>query len=418
MIANGPMRARGRMACPDCGLVQLLPPSKARQVAECGRCRCVLAGPATGRIAAPLALAVAALLLMVPACIAPLMAVSTYGAQRESWLTSSAVAFWRDGFESLALAVGLLSVALPFVFLILLIWVLGSLQFRRDESPTERSWNPRVLGALFRWTQHLRPWVMVEVFLIGCFVSYSRIQVVAAVDVEAGGWCLIAATLALLLALARLDEHTIWESLQPAEPDGPNPISCKECNLLVGETVPGQRCPRCRATLHLRKPDSIRRTTALVLAGYLLYIPANMLPVLTTVRFGREEQNTILSGVVELARNDLWPLAVIVFAASIVLPLVKLLGLTWMLISTRLRSARFLVGRTRFYRMIDTVGRWSNIDVFAVSLLLALLQFGALTTVHAGAGLVAFAAVVVLTMMATSVFDARLMWDAPESRYG
>lgn len=147
------------------------------------------------------------------------------------------------------------------------------------------------------------------------------------------------------------------------------------------------------------------------MTGFVLYIPANTLPVLTTVRFGREEHNTILSGVLELIQNDLWPLAIIVFTASIVLPLIKLFGLTWMLIATRRESSRFLVGRTRLYRSIDTVGRWSNIDIFSVSVLVALLQFGTLTAVHVGAGLVAFAAVVIVTMLATMVFDPRLMWD-------
>jgi paraquat-inducible protein A len=151
---------------------------------------------------------------------------------------------------------------------------------------------------------------------------------------------------------------------------------------------------------------------AFVLAGYLLYIPANTLTVLTTVQFGREEHNTILSGVLELIRNDLWPLAVIVFTASIVLPLIKLFGLTWMLVATRRGSDRFLVTRTRLYRSIDAIGRWSNIDIFSVAVLVAILQFGSLTAVHAGGGLVAFAAVVIITMLATMVFDPRLMWDA------
>src|SRR5581483_1859919 len=187
------------------------------------------------------------------------------------------------------------------------------------------------------------------------------------------------------------------------------------CDLIVAPDA--TRCPRCHASLAVRKPHSLQWTAALVAAGYLLYVPANLLPVLTTVRLGREEHNTILSGIIELARNDLVPLAVIVFAASIVLPIVKLFGLTWMLLAIRSRSGLYLVGRTRLYRVIDAIGRWSNIDVFAVAVLVALLQFGELTAVHAGNGLVAFAAVVVITMIATMVFDARLMWDAARSTH-
>jgi paraquat-inducible protein A len=155
---------------------------------------------------------------------------------------------------------------------------------------------------------------------------------------------------------------------------------------------------------------------ALLIAGYLLYIPANLLPVLTLVQFGSEERSTIMSGVFELIRNNLWPLALIVFIASIVLPLMKLFGLTWMLVSIQTGSARFLHARTRLFRMIDVIGRWSNIDVFMGSVLVALLQFGALTTIRAGNGLVAFAAVVVITMIATEAFDPRLMWDAARRR--
>lgn len=393
-----------RIACPDCGLVQLLPSPQRGQVAECDRCTGVLAGPATGRVGAPLALAVAALLLLLPATVAPLMAVSSYGAQRETVLTSSVTGMWHDGFPSLGLLVGAFSLALPVVFLALLVWVLGSLRFGMSAA----------VGSAFRWVKHLRPWVMIEVYLVGCFVAYSRIKVISSVDVRTGGWCLIAAALMLLVALTQLDERTVWEMLRPQDDPtaGGHIVGCRICDLIVAADTADRHCPRCHAALNARKPHSLQLTAALVAAGYLLYIPANLLPVLTTVRFGREEHNTILSGVLELIRNGLWPLAVIVFVASIVLPLVKLFGLTWMLYAIRRQSGRFLVGRTRLYRVIDTVGRWSNIDVFAVSVLVALLQFGELTAVHAGEGLVAFAAVVIITMLATMVFDARLMWDA------
>jgi paraquat-inducible protein A len=396
-----------RIACPDCGLVQLLPPPARGQKSECARCRKVLAGSATGRIGAPLALAAAALLLLVPATIAPLMLVSTYGADREAWLPSSAAAMWNDGFASLGVLVAIFSIVLPFVFLGLLIWVLGNLHFATGAR----------VGSAFRWTKHLRPWVMTEVFLVGSFVSYSRIKTVSTVTVEVGGWALVAAGLMLLIALTQLDERTVWEMLRPQRraPSRQSPdrrIACILCDLIVGLENDGKRCPRCGARLHLRKPGSIQRTLAFVIAGYLLYIPANTLPVLTTVQFGRQEHNTILSGVLELIRNDLWPLAVIVFTASIVLPLIKLFGLTWMLVATRAKSSRFLVSRTQLYRTIDTIGRWSNIDIFSVAMLVAVLQFGSLTAVHAGAGLIAFAAVVIITMLATMVFDSRLMWDA------
>ncbi|HVO48596.1 MAG TPA: paraquat-inducible protein A [Steroidobacteraceae bacterium] len=399
-----------RVGCPDCGLVQALVPPGRGEIAECPRCSRILAGTATGRIGTPLALFVSALVLLIPAIAAPLLVVYTFGARRAGWLSTNVTALWRDGFESLGALVGLFSIVLPAVFLLLIIWVLASLRWQRTAP----------VGAVFRWAQHLRPWVMIEVFLVGGFVAYSRIKVVSSVDVGIGGWCLLAAALLVMLAVTQLDERTVWEKLRPQEttPDGGSTIACTVCDFIVPAAAAGGECPRCGAGVYRRKPDSLRRTAALAATGYLLYIPANTLPVLTTVRFGREETNTILSGVIELARNDLWPLAVIVFTASIILPLVKLAGLTWMLLATRRGSGRLLVARTRLYRSIDTVGRWSNIDIFSVAVLVAILQFGSLTAVHAGDGLVAFGAVVIVTMFATLMFDPRLMWDAGRSVHG
>ena len=353
---------------------------------------------------APLALAGAAFVLLLPAFAWPLMTVSSLGAQRECWLETCVTALWDQGFPSLATLVAAFSLVLPCVYLALHLWVLVALRLGGGDG----------VGRLFRWVLYLRPWTMLEVFLVGCFVAYSRIKAVSTIEIGIGGWCLLAAALLFLLMLTQLDARTVWEAL-PVEAGmrlGRRTIACSVCDLIVTATEEGRRCPRCSARLHVRKPDAIRRTTVLVITGFLLYVPANIIPVLTTVRLGRAEENTIMSGVLELIRNDLWPLAIIVFSASIVLPLLKLCGLTWMLLATRRRSPRLLVERTRFYRMIDLVGRWSNIDVFAVSVLIAALRFGVLTEVYAGNGLVAFAAVVVITMVATSAFDPRLMWDA------
>lgn len=396
-----------RLSCPDCGLIQALPRLSGREVAECARCGLLLASPAEGRIAAPLALAFAAFILLQAAFAAPLMTVFSYGASREGWLTSGAQALWQQGFPVLGILVGICAGAAPSIFLVLLLWVLLNLRLGRREG----------LGRAFRWVCHLRPWMMLEVYLVGCFVAYSRIKAIATVEIGTGGWLLLAATLTLLLALTQLDERTIWESLPRVKTGqgGTRSIGCIDCDLLVEETEEGRECPRCGAVLWLRKPDSLRRTIAFCIAAYLLYVPANVLPVLKIAYIGGAESNTIYSGVIELARNQLWPLAIIVLLASIIIPLLKLSGLTWMLLATRVRSAHLLVTRTRLYRVIELIGRWSNIDVFMASVLVSLLQLGALTQVHVGFGLVAFAAVVILTMLATRAFDSRLMWDAARS---
>jgi paraquat-inducible protein A len=417
-IANNEDAARAAgtaeyAACPDCGLLQRLPRLSRPAVIECARCAHVLATRTAGRVDLPLALALCALLLLMPAVASPLMSVSTLGAGRDSWLSTGAYVFSEQGFRSLAALVLTCGVVLPFVYCGALVWVLGSLHFRLDTARESAR-----LGWMYRWVRILRPWMMLDVLLIGAFVAYTRLEAVAQVHVDAGGWCLIAATFVLLLALTQLDDRTVWSALPPRidPPPQAGAMACTTCDLIVAKATPHSRCPRCFAPLHVRKPDSVRRTVALLIAGYLLYIPANLLPVLTLVRFGDVERNTIMSGVFELIRSNLWPLAVIVFVASIVLPMTKLLGLTWMLIAIRVRSSHRLLARTRLFRTIDLIGRWSNIDVFMGSVLVGLLQFGALTSVRAGPGLLAFAAVVVVTMFATITFDPRLMWDAAARR--
>ena len=142
-----------------------------------------------------------------------------------------------------------------------------------------------------------------------------------------------------------------------------------------------------------------------------LYIPANIYPVLTVVQLGSGQPSTILGGVRELIDYGLWPLAALVFFASVAVPVLKLVGLTVLLITTQRRSRDHLRDRTVLYRIVDAIGRWSMIDIFMESILVALVQFGVIASVYPGAGAIAFAAVVILTMLAARGFDPRLMWD-------
>ncbi|HSY08054.1 MAG TPA: PqiA/YebS family transporter subunit [Steroidobacteraceae bacterium] len=393
-----------RISCPDCALAQWLPPLAPGQIAQCIQCDKVLTRRNRGGIDVPLTLGITALLLFIPANLAPLMSVTERGAQRENWLSTGVATLWSGGFELLAVLVAAFTIAIPFTYLTLLVVVLGSIRF---------GGQPR-LGRLFRWTEHMRPWMMVEVYLVGSCVAYSRLQKIAFVNVGLGGWCLMASAFVLLLFAAKLDERRVWDALGPrrALAPGTATINCIACELPVPQAHAGERCPRCEAVLHDRKPYALHRTAALVIAGFALLIPANLLPILTIEQLGSIDPNTILGGVRELVRAGLWPLAVLVFVASIVIPLMKLFGLTWMLLLTHQRSDRYLVARTRLYRVIDLIGRWSNIDVFMLSILVALVQFGVLSQVRAEYGAIAFAAVVVVTMIASRAFDSRLMWDA------
>lgn len=193
-------------------------------------------------------------------------------------------------------------------------------------------------------------------------------------------------------------------------------VSCHDCDLLVrlSGDEPGPTCPRCRARLHPRKIDSVGRCWALLFAAALLYVPANLLPIMTTTSLGASQSDTILSGIVYLFETD-WPLAVVVFVASVMVPVVKLVVLAFLLWSVQSGSRWRPVDRTRLYRITEAIGPWSMVDVYVVTILVALVRLQALASVEAEPGAVFFAAVVVLTIFAAESFDPRLIWDATES---
>jgi paraquat-inducible protein A len=394
------------IGCADCGRVQYVPPSTRDAIPECACCGREFASLTRGNFAAALAYTIAALLLLMPPFLAPLLTINSFGISRNDWFPTGVEAMWADGFGSLATLVFLFSIVFPFLYLLLMVWVLSALQLGVTAT----------VGRIYRYAGWLRPWLMIEVYLIGACVAYTRLEQVGTVTIGLGGWCLIGACIVWIMLALRLDRRMVWDALPSVDPPAPGAptLSCMTCELLVHAHLENSRCPRCGARLRKRKPDSFRRTVALVITGYLLYLPANLIPVLTIDRFGRHEPSTILGGVHELITNNLWPLAIVVFTASIVVPLLKLLGLTLMLVLTQLRSTRWLLFRTRLYRFIDMIGRWSNIDLFMISLLVALVQFGNLTTVRPQAGAIAFASVVVITMIASRCFDTRLMWDVTD----
>ncbi len=190
--------------------------------------------------------------------------------------------------------------------------------------------------------------------------------------------------------------------------------SCDTCGLLSRPAVGDEesRCPRCDEELAFRKHDSIQRTWAFLIGAAVCYIPANVLPVLTTTTASGADSDTILQGVVLLWSPTGWPLSLIVLVASIMIPSAKILALGYLLITTQNGSIKNNGQRVRLYRMVEFIGRWSMVDVFVDTFTAALIQLQPLMSVEPGPGLLFFAAVVVLTMLAVESFDPRLIWDS------
>lgn len=194
-------------------------------------------------------------------------------------------------------------------------------------------------------------------------------------------------------------------------------LVCNECHELNRQQPDStsQTCTRCGAIVHARRPNSIARTWALLIAASILYIPANMLPIMTVSTLGQGSPDTIMSGVITLLKHGMVPIAAVVFIASILVPTFKLVGIGLLLYSVQRRQPLSARQRILMYRFIEFIGRWSMLDIFVIAILVAVVNFGRIASVEANLGAVAFETVVILTMLAALTFDPRLIWDNTES---
>jgi paraquat-inducible protein A len=407
----------GWISCHECDLVHRVPRVSGTHTAKCTRCGATLYQARTNGLERTLALTVTGLILFVLANAFPLMTFEMAGRSRENSLISGAVEFWNAGFPDLAVLVFATSVALPLVSLLSMAYVLLPLALGM------RSWH---VAPVFRLASALRPWAMMEVFMLGVFVAVVKLASFAELSMGPGLYCFCALIVVTAAAAWMLDAHDVWRRLDalgsaPAEthsPEAEPAIGCHSCGLLVPRMVVREharpRCRRCGSSIHHRKPNSLTRAWAYLIAALILYFPANYFPIMTVVMFGRGEPDTILSGVIHLLEAGEYPIAAIVFFASVFVPILKIVMLAFLLLSVRFKSRWRPRDRTMMYRITENVGRWSMIDIFMISILVGLVKLGAVATVEAGIGATAFAGVVILTMMAAMNFDSRLIWDKAE----
>lgn len=192
-------------------------------------------------------------------------------------------------------------------------------------------------------------------------------------------------------------------------------VLCHDCHLVVkAPRQGGGACPRCGSVLQQRFANSLSRTWALVIAAWVVLVPANVYPIMTVIYFGDGQPDTIISGVIRLAEEGMIPIAILVFVASIAVPILKLLGIMLLLFTVHFKWSLSKLECTVLYRIIEVIGAWSMLDLFIISILVTLVDLGAVAQISAGPGATAFATVVVLTMFAATSFDPRLIWDLQE----
>ncbi|MFM0334553.1 PqiA/YebS family transporter subunit [Paraburkholderia strydomiana] len=420
------MNAAPLIACHECDLLQRETTLASGGTAHCRRCGATLYRNPPASVDRALALTLAAMVLFMVANSFPIVGLSVNGTLIETTLFGAARVLYDDGVWPLAGLVFVTTLLMPLLDMAAVTYLL---------LPLRTGHIPRRPDIVLRVLRRVTPWGMTEVLILGMLVALVKLAAIATVVPGLAIWAFGAVMLLLAAAASTFDPHDIWARIERARGvriAGASPFGqisapaltaaraglfvCHDCGLLSQPASHAHEghCPRCGAGLHFRKPGSIARTWAFVIAAVILYIPANILPVMDTSSLFGAQTDTILSGVVYLWTSGSWPLAVIVFIASIAVPMLKILALIFLVVTAQLRWRWLPRRRARIYRLVELVGRWSMLDIYVITILVALVQFNALATIKAGAGAIAFGAVVVLTMFAAMSFDPRLIWDAME----
>jgi paraquat-inducible protein A len=406
--------------CFGCGQFQIVPALGPDMRSDCVRCGTGLRRTRRDPLGRGLALNVTALVLFAIVWLTLLMKVSTAGIEHSATQISGPIELVKHGLWPLGLVVFFTTAIAPFIKFAGTAYVLVGL---RTPAPL-----PNLRG-VFLFARKMAVWAMLEVLLLGVFVAYTKLGDLVHIEVGAAIYALGLLTVVTVWLDTVLDPDAVWEAIErrgqthspmPAVPSlefHPHAIGCESCGLVSVPAAHGAKCPRCGSALHARKPDSLNRTWAFIVAAAILYIPANVYPVLTVIQLGAGQPSTILGGVEELLASHMYPLAILVFFASVLVPMFKLIGLGIMLmaivlVSTEVGAGVMLPERTKLYYVVAWIGRWSMVDIFMESLLGALVQFGGVVTIAPGIGAVAFCGVVILTIFAAEGFDPRLMWDA------
>jgi paraquat-inducible protein A len=388
--------------------------------ARCRRCGNILEHGRHFSISTWLALTLTAAILMVFANVFPVAKLSLGGLESEATVWQAVVALGSGPGVPVAITAGMIAIGVPALQVVTLLWILSFAVAGRS--------CPYFVPAM-RLLQASKPWGMIEVCLLAILVALVKLSgflhVVAGIGIAAT--VVLAPLMAVITTRSDGDLWPLYEARKglrleggPGVASSAHLAACGLCGLVhEGAASKGDAaetaCARCGSKVRARKPDSIVRTGAFLLAALVFYIPANVLPVMYTRLLGSEAESTILEGVVEFWRSGSWDIAVLIFTASVAVPCTKFLAIGLLLWDQKFPIGS-RVGKTRLLKLVEHIGYWSMLDVLVVALVTALIQFRALGVAEPRPGIVFFGAVVVLTMLAAMSFDSRLAWKGQVQR--
>jgi paraquat-inducible protein A len=399
-------------ACPSCDLVIEIPHLSAKQVAICPHCNTKLSASQANQDSMVIALSLSAIVMLLSSMFYPFLSFTSSGITQTITLPDAARILFNYDNDFLGLFIDTSIIGLPLLLLVLIIPLhLGLLK------ALPYQWGKRLLKITFA----LEPWIMSEIFLIGVMVSMVKIMSMADIEFGVSFWAYSAFVICYVAATAKLNKHTLWQQLKEPEyieQTQPNTRAIDQglraCHV-CGQLCTTEICSRCDSKTYSRNPFSVQKAAAWLLTSVACYIPANVYPIMYTTSLGDETPSTIIGGVMILWNSGSYPIAMIIFLASVVVPLAKALILSFLCFMVMRPANRQTKSYTRIYQLTEFIGKWSMIDVFVVAILVALVQLGNLMSVTPGIGTIFFTTMVICQMLAAHAFDPRLLWDNPDN---
>jgi paraquat-inducible protein A len=377
-----------QIQCLECALTVNVPILKEKQKAQCPRCGYTLSAIHRNANQRIIAFSITALIFLIASLPFKFLSFSANGLENHFDAITSFFVLIDNDYQLLALIEFLTIFAIPTVVLLSLIYLL---------IPMNKGLYPKHARKVLNMVFTLIPWSMVEIFLIGALVSLIKIISMADIALGLSFYAFILFALSMTIVILHIDKRELYQLLAQIE---------KEHKIEIKQSQSGE--VQASSNTHAL---SVQKTWALLLTAVVLYIPANTFPIMTTHFFGQNEASTIIGGVILLWKSGSYPIAAIVFIASVIIPVAKILVLAWLNYSVQKQSHRLSLQRVKWYRMAEFVGRWSMIDVFVVIILASLIQLGPTMSITPGAATLAFSGLVIVTMLAAMSFEPQLIWN-------
>ena len=397
-------------ACEECDFVNSIPPLRRGERFRCQRCAHVLVNVHKHVSVRIMGSGLSALLMLAMSLSFPFLGFSSNGIERTVSLFDTLSVLLSQGYLVLSILLSLALFVFPVVYLLAILFLVWSFQHQYVLKFVQRY--------CVRWLLVIEPWLMVDVFLVGILVALVKMSSLADISLELSFWAFCGYVILLLKTMVLVDKRWLWNKVAGRSAEhSALAMTAKKQGLIgchfCGATLSGHatHCNRCGHSVYSRRPRSINTTVALLVASLVMYIPANVFPIMQTTFLGSTEPSTIMGGVLLLWSLGSYPVALIILFASVVIPIAKVLSLGWLCWQSRYPSRRLTKQKITLYRLTELVGRWSMIDVFVVAILTSLVQMGNFMSILPGPAVLSFTAVIVLTMLAAMAFDPRLLWD-------